>query len=646
MERRDFLTGSVFAATAGLALDACTPGSNQIIPILIPEETFVPGQETWLRSTCHGCGAACGIEVRKIDGRLVKIEGLEDHPVSRGGACAKGQALPQAMYHPDRLREPMLKSADGSFEAISWDDAYQRIARTLDDQEGGLAFLSGTTTGHKKEIIRRFVAAHRGDHHLVHAPFSYEGGAGLPFDLAECNYIISFEAELLESGPSPVGFARSLAEAKQGRPGRRAKFVMIGPRLSLTAANADEWVPVRPGGSIALAAELAKALIEDGPDSARVLPGFEAFAESIAHVEPRPEARRLARELAAHSPAIAITVQGGALAHAVRQLNTLLGATEPTVAPPPFRAWPAISEPAPPETSLESAIETGYAPELLIVHGTNPLYSAPPSVGFAEWLDGIPLRIAISSFMDETAAACDLMLPESMSFERFEDALAPPFGPASVATLSTPLLVRPLYDTRSMQDILIELSRLTGNEASFPWASYEDALREAWAGLDLSWSEAIDRGGWWQRDETSGQTAPLPLEGLMTTAEESLELSLHAYPSLAFNDGRGAHLPFLQELADPVTGNRWGSVIEIGVKRASTLGIKDGDRVELSSELGSVEAAAFVTPGIHPDVVAIAAGQGHWSYGRYASGRGVNVFSLLGADPSRPVSVELRKVSA
>jgi anaerobic selenocysteine-containing dehydrogenase len=73
MDRREFLTGSTLAAAAGLALDACAPEGYGIIPVLVPEEPFVPGEETFLPSTCFECEAHCGIRVRKIDGRLVKV---------------------------------------------------------------------------------------------------------------------------------------------------------------------------------------------------------------------------------------------------------------------------------------------------------------------------------------------------------------------------------------------------------------------------------------------------------------------------------------------------------------------------------------------------------------------------------------------
>ena len=76
MKRREFLKSSVVAGTAGVLLDACAPpGSEQIIPLLIPEERFVPGVEEFHAATCFECPGGCVLRARKIDGRLVKVEG-------------------------------------------------------------------------------------------------------------------------------------------------------------------------------------------------------------------------------------------------------------------------------------------------------------------------------------------------------------------------------------------------------------------------------------------------------------------------------------------------------------------------------------------------------------------------------------------
>jgi molybdopterin-containing oxidoreductase family iron-sulfur binding subunit len=181
-----------------------------------------------------------------------------------------------------------------------------------------------------------------------------------------------------------------------------------------------------------------------------------------------------------------------------------------------------------------------------------------------------------------------------------------------------------------MPDALLEIARRAG--AELPWESYEGALRETWSGLGTSWDEAVEAGGYFPSEDGAGAARELSyrfaLDGLDAARAEE-ELSLHVYASNALGDGRSAHLPYLQELSDPVTGVRWGSVVEIAATAAEARGIRTGDLVEVRSGGRALVAPAFVSEALHPSAIAIAAGQGHEAYGRYASGRGVNAYSLF-----------------
>jgi molybdopterin-containing oxidoreductase family iron-sulfur binding subunit len=671
MDRREFLSGGVAAAAAGLALDACAPESYGIIPVLVPEEAFVPGEESWLASTCFECEARCGIRVRKIDGRLTKVEGDPADPVSGGGVCARGQALPQAMYHPDRIQSPLVREGEKLVEA-SWDDALARVASEIarareEGGDGAVGFITGESGGHRLRMVERFLAA-VGGRRLRHAPFdrapirnAHEMATGqasvFDFDMARAAYVVSFGAEILESERSPVRFARALAEMRQGRPGRRGKFVMIGPRLSLTAANADEWVPARPGLELDVALALSAALLENGlGDSAfsgaraAEIESFRSFLferarpAEVAERTGVPLARieRIAAELAEHRPALAIagdqapgTRRGVAIALAVSHLNALLGAYAdggllgPESAPPAFAPWPNAGSAEVPALSLESELDSSDGlPRVLFVADANPAYSLPRS---REALSR-SFVVSFASLPDETAGIADVVLPESMSFERFADAV--PASAVPHARLSSPLLMRPIHDTRSMEDTLIALAHRLELRERFPWESYDQALREAWAPLG-SWDENLSRGG----VSTAETKAPFdfatryrfalgPIETALGEPVGSGRL-LHVYPSTAFGDGRSARLPYLQDLADPITGVRWGSVVEIAESDARELGIQNGEVVELAAGETRVSAPAFVTPGIVPGVVALAAGQGHTAGGRHAAGRGVNAYTLL-----------------
>jgi anaerobic selenocysteine-containing dehydrogenase len=99
---------------------------------------------------------------------------------------------------------------------------------------------------------------------------------------------------------------------------------------------------------------------------------------------------------------------------------------------------------------------------------------------------------------------------------------------------------------------------------------------------------------------------------------------LHVYPSAAFADGRAAHLPWLQEMPDPMTTVMWGSWVEINPETAHKMEIHEGDVLTIRSAHGIIELPAFLYPGLRPDVIAIPAGQGHTQFGRYAQNRGEN----------------------
>jgi anaerobic selenocysteine-containing dehydrogenase len=697
MDRREFLSGGVLAATAGLALDACAPESYGIIPILIPEEPFVPGEESFLSSTCFECEALCGIRVRKIDGRLVKVEGDPEDPSSRGGVCARGQALPQAMYHPDRIQGPLVRKGErggGQWTKVSWDDALDRIASELTrarDQANDpvCGFLIGEAKGNRRAMVDRFLTAFGGGRLLRHQPFHREplrrahqiatGHRSLfDFDMGQASYVVSFGAELLESDRSPVRFARALAEMRQGRPGRRGKLVMVGPRLSLTAANADEWIPARPGSELDIALSVSSVLLERGLHDSG-FPGSQgndfapyqklllerAKPSDVAERTGVPLRRieRLALELAEHRPAVALagdlsvrSRRGLALALAVSHLNALLGGysdgglLRAEAHAPGFAFEPSDSR------SLAAELLSGRGlPPALFVADTNPMHSLPPRFGLAEALSRSFL-VSFASFPDETMQMADVVLPESMSFERFEDA-QPEFALAPFARLSAPLLSRPIHDTRSMPDALIALAHRLELRDAFPWESYEQTLRQHWAPLG-SWDEILAKGGFvgeaargpvtFATPDRRYRFATEPLEAALAEAVPSGR-ALHIYPSTAFGDGRSARLPYLQDLADPVTGVRWGSVVEIAESDARELGIRGGDRVEVAAGDRTVTVPAHVSQAILPGVVALAAGQGHTASGRHAEGRGVNAYSLLEAAADddgfllSAANVELRK---
>ncbi|MCG8325324.1 MAG: molybdopterin-dependent oxidoreductase, partial [Thiotrichales bacterium] len=292
--------------------------------------------------------------------------------------------------------------------------------------------------------------------------------------------------------------------------------------------------------------------------------------------------------------------------------------------------------------------------DTLILHDTNPVYSLPPAAGFDRALQDVPNIISLASYLDETTAMADLVLPVHTFLEDWGDDVPEPGVGFPIASIAQPV-VKPVFDTRSSGDIILTLAHQIGGElpAELPWSSMQDYLKASWKSIytrkypqaslttafDRFWDAALVSGvlGEPARPDQPGDaaaTASRPADIAYSTpryrgSESGYPFFLHTYLTEAFHDGRGANLPWLQELPDPLTSIVYNSWIELNPETAGQLGIREGDVLEVTSAVGSLQVPAFIYAAIRPDVVAIPLGQGHTHYGRYARGRGVNPLSIL-----------------
>ena len=257
----------------------------------------------------------------------------------------------------------------------------------------------------------------------------------------------------------------------------------------------------------------------------------------------------------------------------------------------------------------------------------------------------------MSTFHDETTDLADIILPTSSYLESWGDDIPDPGVGIPVASISQPV-VATLYDTLSVGDIVLSLARQIGGELpmEMSWGSTEEFIKARWreeyemqdgepndSGFDDFWHAALEAGVW-GRPGMADQMMP---SGSATMAaisnpvsefagsEADYPLVLHPYLSVTFLDGRGANLPWLQELPDPLTSVVYGSWAELNPVTAEDLGINEGDILQVETPAGSVKVPALIFPAIRPGVVAMPIGQGHTSYGRYARERGVNPLRLV-----------------
>lgn len=689
LSRRNFIKlAGIASATTGFAQ---AMRSITLEPYVRPPEESLPGQATWYASTCRQCPAGCGIVVRVINGRAKKIEGNPLHPLNQGKLCARGQAGLQVLYNPDRLKNAVRQTGGrGSrqFEPIYWPDALDMLAEKITSlsNPNRMAFWGGLMPDHLYALTGRLLDALGAPPPLIfdlHSSLegrataaqlsqTFFGAPELPvYDLARTEVVFSFGANFLETWMSPVAQSHAYGTLRQGQFGGRGFIVQFEPRLSATAASADEWVPLQPGTEGYVALAIGRIIVEERlghvgshRPHAVLYQNVDVREMAAASDVPVETLRRLAHVFADADQAVAIP--GGNLAGQSNGLASMLAVQALNLVVAQIGRVGGVfqSQPGPSGTlrrvpstnsydqalSLIEQMKAGKI-DLLLIHGANPMFEMPEAAGFVEAIQRVPFVVSFSPFVDETAVQADLILPDRTYLESWGYQVPAP-GAGRPTVSSQQPVVRPLYDTRATADVLLALAAQLGGRAAeaLPWPDEVAFLQEVAGQLHGSslgaynartlagfWALWRQYGGWWSEKEilrepelTEITQQPLPVVGPQFEGDPNVyPFHLHLYPSLALTDGRGANLPWLQETPDPMTTASWQTWVELNPETARSLGVEDNDVVRVSSPAGEVEAPVVVFPGIRPDVIAIPIGQGHQDYGRYAERRGRNPMALV-----------------
>lgn len=576
LDRRTLLQ-ALGLGLAGASLTSCKGHHEDEFALPKPP---VPGadavrehDEKWVATACAQCPAGCGVRVRVVGGRAVKIEGAPDNPINRGGIGPRGLAGLQVLYDPDRIKQPLRrKGARGSasFEPVTWDDAIALVSERLTRlREAGEPHRLGITCGRDRGTLlenwQRFAQAYgtpnvfdglsRRLGAVAQAATLTQGFHEIPaYDWSSTRYVLSVGAGIMEASCQAVYFSRAAAYLRQGRPGARAKIVQVEPSRSRTAAQADEWIAIRPGTHAAFVLGIAHVLVRDGKHDADFVRdhafGFEPWTDRLGQSRPgfkdllaaecSPEAtaatcgvkasviERIAAELAEQRPAVAIaderatlTSNGLQIALACQALNALLGSIDRpggvlVQRPVPLPAREPIT---PDETAakglamprldgvgasrypfarscveaLPEALVSGapYGLDTLLLHQHDPLYSGLGTKRWREAVGKVPFVVSFSPFMDETTAAmADLVLPDHTYLERWEDAAPAPSGGVPVFGVRQPA-VMPLHDTRGTGDVLLQLAKAMGEPVA---AALPWESVEAQVKSDLDALQALGRG--------------------------------------------------------------------------------------------------------------------------------------------------------
>ena len=258
---------------------------------------------TLVKTHCCFCGQQCGIQLKVLDNQVTGFEPWEEFPFNRGMLCPKGVKRYMQGSHPDRLLDPLLRTADG-FRKATWDEALDFTARRLRELQekygrDAVAVYGGASlTTEKAYLMGKFARVALGTRHIdyngrlcmVSAGTAYKGALGVdrapnPWsDIAQAEVLMLIGANIGECAPITTDYVWRARD-------RGARLIVADPRMTPIARHADVFLPVRPGTDLALLLAMLHVIVRDGLVDhgfvAAHTTNFEAPAESAAPWDPR-----------------------------------------------------------------------------------------------------------------------------------------------------------------------------------------------------------------------------------------------------------------------------------------------------------------------------------------------------------------------
>lgn len=491
---------------------------------------MMTGEDGTHLRTCPLCEAMCGLQIQVENGRVTSIRGNRDDVWSRGHLCPKGVSLAALHDDPDRIRRPLIK-VDGRWREVSWDAAFRRCTELLTPviEKYGIAAVTaytGNPLAHSFSLARYSgVLLGMSGMPVTYSPgtvdqwpknlsshLMYGGWWSFPVpDIERTDLLVIMGANPAASQGSLLAAPNVMGLIDAIR--KRGKVIVIDPVRTLTAAHADEWLPIVPGTDAALLLAVAHTLFDenlvnpgphvDGVDTMRrVVADWPPSRVSAVTGIGEDRIQRLARELAGTEKSVVYGRIGlcnqefGSLASwMVDVINILTGHFDTpggAMFPRPA-AWSITTQPLPgleggaPEfgrwrTRVRGAKEVlGQAPvscmaeeiatpgdgqlKALITVAGNPVLSTPGGDKLDEVLPMLEAMISVDLWLNETTRHADVILPGLSPLEQpHHDDLVLQFAIRSFANYSAPVFDP--GDRPHEWEILIRLTGLcTGTPA-------------------------------------------------------------------------------------------------------------------------------------------------------------------------------------
>ncbi len=627
LNRRRFLEAAGFSISLA-AIGGCRRAPRQIaLPFPIQPPGVIPGQMRYYASTCEGCSASCGLLVGTRDGRPLKMEGMPEHPLSGGGLCAVGQAVPMELYDSQRLMAPLR---DG--KTASWFDIDQEIIaalRSVREQKKSVRFVSSTITSPTLQAtIDSFLGQFADAKHItldavsssaiLDAHEQTHGSRLLPhYRLERAEVLVSFGADFLGTWISPVEYTAAWRDRRIPTVEHPAMsyHVQFEGRMSLTGSNADRRIQIRPEEQRLLLEHLASniAILAGDrldwplqPDPPLLNGNLGTLLDEVAERLWKAKNRSL---VLSDSQDVDEQIL-------VNYINHLLGSYGATIdLERPSRQRQGNDREV---AQLLEDLKAGNVGALLVAR-TDLTHNLPDRASLLDAIGHVPLIVSFAEREDDFASLARFVCPDHRPLESWSDA-EPIDG---LVSLAQPTL-NPQGKTRSILESLAL------------WSSRRDSaydiVRAHWRGAILPrCPEAGDFQQFWDETLQKGFVHLTPRATRVRAFDKSVlkpprpaeapdGFSLVLYTNVAMPESRHAHNPWLQELPDPVTKVTWGNYVSLSPHVAAELGLKEGDVLEVNAEdaAARIELPLVIQPGQHDRVLAIALAYGCKGTERFA----------------------------
>jgi MoCo/4Fe-4S cofactor protein with predicted Tat translocation signal len=635
VSRRGFMAllgSSAALATVGAA---CRKPNDKIIPFVRRPEEITPGNALHFATAYTLDGYASGLLVESHEGRPTKIEGNPDHPDTRGATTAFEQALILGLYDEDRAKQ-LRRNGDPVAWRTFLAELTARTKKLAANRGAGLRFLvepnaSPLLADLRRRILERFPQAKFVSYSPVAADGAVEGARlafGKPMvarhQLDKAQVILALDADFLGEGPEQTRLNREFAAGRE--PGTNMnRLYVVEPAMTISGAMADHRLRLRGTDVPAFAAAVARQL--GGPFAG--LPAGQGSWNAkwlTAMVADLQSHRGRCLVIAGRRQPPAVHALAAALNAALENVGSTVSYGAPLL-PDAMTGFAPLG-------ALAEDIAAG-AVDTLVITARNPVYTAPVDLKLGPLFKRVPSTIYHTLYEDETAAACNTIIPAAHTLESWGDARATDGTISIVQPLIAPLWGG-IGETEVLAAFLGE-GDVGGHALVFRYWQSQGRVGSTLGAFDGLWEK-------WLADGVVADTAAAAEDApavdaaalvgvvtpLLTHKGEGMEIAFTTDPKTY--DGRFANNAWLQELPHPITKLTWDNAVQISEATANGLDLKTGDVVEIEYRQRTVEAPIMIVPGHADDAVTLPLGYGRAGAESVANGVGFNAGALRASD--------------